>query len=366
MSAHGFTFLFVLGCAAISFSQTVSTDSAAASAAARDSSIVGDSTAAPPAVPEAGAQPEPALSDTSVAELPFSLFFYPRIISIGLSLSWLYYSEDVDLSDLVGAFRDHFGRDPQIFGAPKSDEYGAVFGLSLGGTFYNWENRLVVRPKAGLLVGFDNTYDGSSQGQITVNATGDTTGIEFDPYTFQKTNVFLFAGCDLGYAFPNTALPLFVYTGLDCKLWYRDLMDNQGELYYSPDVSNWELYYWFSAPLGVNISRPVSARSVVGIDACVNFMFYGGMQAGLTSGGASTNYPPVTLGNRASVKVELFVEKKRDNRPALRFAPYFLYYTFGRSNTAVDGAGETFYEPSSNSFLFGFTISWEYLGRKIN
>ncbi len=212
-----------------------------------------------------------------------------------------------------------------------------------------------------LLAGFNNTYDGSSQGQLYFNSNGDTVGLYFSPYKFQKTNVFLDAECDAGYAFPSSVLPWFLYTGLDFKLWYRDLMDNQGELYYSTDVSNWETYYWFSVPLGINLARAVNPRWLVGADASVSFMVYGGMQVGLSSGGSSANYPPVTLGNRASVKVELFTEKKRDNRPALRFAPYFLYYAFGRSNTAVGGDNQSFFEPSSNSFLFGATLSWEFL-----
>lgn len=314
--------------------------------------------------------PEPLAPDLAAAERPFSLFDYRQIVSIGVSLGYLYYSEDLDMSDDIQAFTSEFGRAPRLVGAPKSTEYGTVFGASASATFYSWENRLIVRPRAGLLLGLNNTYDGSTQEQLYRDNNGDTTGIEFDPLTFQKNNVFLFAGCDIGYAIPYVKFPFFMYTGLDFKLWYRDLVDNGGDLLYSTDVSNSETYYWLSAPLGVLVTRPVSPRYVLGMDACVNFMFFGGMQAGQGSGGTSVNYPAVTLGNRASVKVELFVEKKRDNKPALRFAPYFLYYTFGKSNTAVappsGDTPESFYEPSSNSFQFGFTLSWEFLGKRIN
>jgi hypothetical protein len=370
MTSPRYTFLLILVCIAFSFSQPLTTDSASAPAVVGDTAAVADSTAAQAPSPEAEPQPDQPSLDTAAAQQPFSLFSYPRIFSIGVSLSWLYYSEDIDLSDLRASFFNYFGREPQISGAPKSDEYGLVLGLSLGETFYHWKNKVVVRPKASLLVGFNNTYDGSLQQQLTINGAGDTTGYEFDPYRFNKTNVFFHAGCDIGYAFPYFALPGFVYTGLDAKVWYRDLMDKQGELYYSPDVSNWELYYWFSLPLGIDVAAHAGPNSLLGVDACVNVMFYGGMQAGLSSGGSSVNFPPVTLGNRASVKVELFAEKRRENRPALRFAPYFLFYTFGRSNTATaqanDGNSAQFYEPSSRSFLFGFTLSWEYLGRKVN
>jgi hypothetical protein len=119
-------------------------------------------------------------------------------------------------------------------------------------------------------------------------------------------------------------------------------------------------------PLGINITRPLDPRWIVGADASVNFMFYGGMQVGQGAGETSITYPAVTLTNRASVKVELFVEKKRDAKPALRFAPYFLYYGFGQSNMAVSSNGQAFYEPSSNTFLFGAALTWDFLGKHAN
>ena len=151
--------------------------------------------------------------------------------------------------------------------------------------------------------------------------------------------MFLFAGCDVGYAVPYVKFPFVVYTGLDFKLWYRDLtplVDTQGVLYYNTDAGNSETYYWFSLPLGIFVTKPMSPRYVLGADACVTYMFFGGMKV---DGGPSANYPAVTLGNRASCKIELFVEKKKDNGPSVRFAPYFMFYTFGRSNTdsATDG-----------------------------
>ncbi len=325
-----------------------------------------DTAAAQSASGSYGSAPEPLAPDLTAAERPFSLFDYRQIVSIGLSLGYLYYSEDLDLSDDIRDFTQMYGRAPVIVGTPKSTEYGTVFGISASATFYSWENRLIVRPRVALVLGLNNTYNGSTQEQLYRDNNGDTTGIEFDPLTFQKNNAFLFAGCDVGYAIPYVKFPFFIYTGIDFKLWYRDLVDNGGDLLYSTDVSNSETYYWLSAPLGVLVTRPVSPRYVLGIDACVNFMFFGGMQAGQGSGGTSVNYPPVTLGNRASAKVELFVEKKRDNKPALRFAPYFLYYTFGKSNTQTAGDGTVFLEPSSNTFLFGFTLSWEFLGKRIN
>jgi hypothetical protein len=314
----------------------------------------------------------PALANEIPAERPFSFFDYSQIGSLGVSLSYLYYNEDIDLSDDINAFNSRYGHDPKISGAPKSTEYGAVFGLSGSMTNYNWINRLVLRPKAGIFAGIDNTYDGSLQGQPAIGSAGDTIGMEFYPHRFKKNNVFLFAGCDVGYAYPSFVIPCFLYTGLDFKLWYRDLMNSQGNLYFSFEMNNWETYYWFSLPLGIFFSRPLGARFVAGADASVNLMFYGGMKVGLSygSGDATGEYPPVTLGNRTSVKVELFVQDKNSSGPSIRFVPYFLYYAFGKSNSETvksrnDGAQQVFYEPSSNSFLFGFTVSWVFLGTKV-
>jgi hypothetical protein len=345
--------------------------SVAAGQQAGDSASLRDSVAA---VGADSSRTRPAATDTAREALavprtygddqarPFSLFDYRNIVSAGISLSWLYYAEDPNLSDLI----EYYGA---IVGTPKSTEYGTVITLGLGETFYNWRNRLVVRPKLSLLVGFDNTYDGSDQGQQELDDQGHTLDIRFTPEKFQKTNIFLFGECDLGYAFPNPAWPLFVYSGLDGKLWYRNLLPSENVLVSSAGYS-YEFYYWFSVPLGVNITRPLDPRWIMGADASVNFMVYGGMQVGQANGGTTASYPPVTLGNRASAKVEIFVEKKRDNKPALRFAPYFLYYGFGQSNSAVaqttDGTSQLFYEPSSNSFLFGATLSWEFLGRRAN
>jgi hypothetical protein len=299
-------------------------------------------------------QTRPTTSYIGSPERPFSLFDYRNIVSAGISLSWYYYAENPEIV-----------HDLPLLGVPKSTEYGTIISLSLGETFYNWKNRLVIRPRVDLLVGYDDTYDGSYQGDPVLNSLGDTVAYAFAPLKFQKTNISLFAECDAGYAFPFAKFPFFMYTGLDFKLWYRNLLNNSNVLF-SSEASNSETYYWFSVPLGVNIVRPINSRWIMGGDANVNFMFFGSMQVSQSVGNVPSGYPAVTLGNQASVRIELFIEKKRDNKPAMRFAPYFLYYSFSRSNSAVaqasDGTSLSFYEPSSNSFLVGATLSWEFLG----
>jgi hypothetical protein len=299
---------------------------------------------------------------------PFTLFDYSEVISFGLSVDYLYYNENVDLSDEIRNFTYHFGRAPLFSGAPKSTEYGFLVGLRGGGTFYSQENKLFLRPRAALLLGFGNTYDGSLQAQPTLGNTGDTVGLEYDPYKFTKNNFFLHAGCDLGYSFPRFNFPFVIYFGLDFKLWYRDLLASQDVLYYAAGVANSETYYWLGLPLGVLVTRPVNPKLLLGMDASATVMLTGGMSVTMTaSDGSAANYPAVTLGNRTSLKLELFAQNKLNDRLAVKFAPYFMWYGFGKSNieTATSGSdAQTFFEPSSDSYLMGFILTWEVLWKR--
>jgi hypothetical protein len=348
-------------------------DSAAAGHTVSLEATADSATATPlPAAPAAEAEPPPA--DAGQQVRPFTLFDYGEIISLGLSLDYLYYNEDIDLSAEIQSFKDHFGRAPQFSGAPKSTEYGILIGLRGGATFYSLENKLFLRPRAALLLGFGNTYDGSLQGQPMIGSAGDTVGLAYDAYKFNKNNFFLHAGCDLGYSFPYFNFPFVIYTGLDFKLWYRDLIDNQGVLYYTTGVANSETYYWLGLPLGVLITRPVSPKLLLGMDASATVMITGGMNVAMTAAdGSPVNYPAVTLGNRTSLKVELFMQKKLEERLSVKFAPYFLWYTFGKSNTetaSAPGSGngvtnnQMFFEPSSTSYLMGLILTWEVLWKR--
>jgi hypothetical protein len=299
---------------------------------------------------------------------PFSLFDYSEVISFGLSLDYLYYNENVDLSDEIRNFTNHFGNAPLFSGAPKSTEYGFLVGLRGGGTFYSLENKLFLRPRVALLFGFGNTYDGSLQGQPLLGQKGDTVGLEYDPYKFTKNNFFLHAGCDMGYSFPYLNFPFVIYTGLDFKLWYRDLTESQDVLYYTTGIANSETYYWLGVPLGVLITRPVNSKLMLGLDVSATIMLTGGMSVTMTAAdGSAANYPVVTLGNRTSLKVELFAQNKLNDRLAVKFAPYFMWYGFGKSNieTATGGSNtQTFFEPSSDSYLMGFILTWEVLWKR--
>ena len=369
--------------------QEIQSDSVAAAAAVVDTAPKPDSLPAAPsdtqrAAPEQGAlpaldQPAPVVAPAPVAvpqeavpklqERKFSLFNYPVSFSIGLSANYFHYAEDPGLADLTQNFISNYHRTPILDGAPKSTEYGTLWGLSVGGTFYSWESHLLLRPKASVYYA-GMQYDGSTQEQPITDSQGKTIGLQFNPVKFPKDNTFLVGGCDIGLAFRRCALPFVIYSGIERRVWFRNLLDNRGS--YAQSVSNGETYAWWNLPLGLLITKPVSSDLVAGLDARVDWMLEGTMQASFNSGVGDTvdDYPAVFLSNRKSIKIEPFLERKTSNGLAIKFAPYFQWYSFGRSKTATatstsNATGEVvphgFYEPTSTSYLIGFNLSWEFL-----
>ena len=76
----------------------------------------------------------------------------------------------------------------------------------------------------------------------------------------------MFGGADIGYAFPYSKYPFVVYSGLDGKVWYRDMLVTQYGWFYSLNGSKSETYYWLNLPLGILVTRPVSDEWLVGLD----------------------------------------------------------------------------------------------------
>jgi hypothetical protein len=313
-----------------------------------------------------------APAPVAAAVKPLSLFDYPKIVSVGLSLSSFHYNEFFDLNDDRREFYSRYGRYPVIQGAPKSTEQGNDLGAFASLSLYSWRDRLLFRPKAALILGMGNDYDGSLQGQLI-----DSSTILFVPFAGKKNNIFLFAGGDIGYAFPHSKYPFVIYSGLDFKLWYRDVLVTREDMYYPINASNTETYIWFSLPLGVLVTMPFSPDVVAGLDARVNLMFYGTMQVSENTGNSaeSVDFPSVKLGNRASFGLELFAEQKANDNVAIKYCPYLLLYWFGKSNSDVstitvqadNGPVEypqTFFEPPSRSLLIGFAVSMEFFSKR--
>lgn len=295
---------------------------------------------------------EPAVDNLS----PFSS---DKMNSFGFSLDYFSYAEQTSLSDV---FSD--GIPQNIQGAPKSTEYGLLFGLNYQGAMRQHGSSILYRPNLEAQIGIHQTYDGSTQVEPIFDSLGRTIGYQFFPVKFYKSNYFVQAGCDVGYCRTHAILPFYIYTGIKGRLWYRDMVADTTT--YSNQITNSEMYYWFSVPVGLALSIPASPNLAIGIDASCDLMFFGQMQAFLSGSDPdtsfSTNSPAVTLGNRMGYQVEVSLTYKSDNGTIFRFAPYVNVYSFGRSETETSksysngsyaGTSQDFFEPSSSSWLVG-------------
>lgn len=298
----------------------------------------------------------------------FSLFDFSNILFIEPSLNYFYYNEHVELNDFIASFLQEYSRQPAIIGMPKSSEYGTVLGVNVGEFLHSRYTRLFARLHAGILFGIGNTYDGSSQVQ-PIDSAGTVIGLEFIPHTDNKDNYFLSAGVDAGYTFPDEKYPLAVYSGINFRYWYRDMIMYEAKRYLPSDVSQWESYYWFSIPLGVLVTKPVSPRWVIGAEPHIDLMFFGQMKLNYTYGSQQLiDCPAVTLGNRASYTLELFSQERINKETSLKFSTYVMLYGFGKSNVATaliasdTGAVKTsFWEPASGSVWIGFNVQIGFL-----
>lgn len=299
----------------------------------------------------------------------FSLFNYAKIVGIGPSLSYFYYNEHVDINPIIQQYRNQHTYQPIISGTPKSTEYGAVLGFNLNTARIFPRPRLFFRSHFAMLFGIANTYDGSSQADTT-EAAGTIT---FSPIKDQKNNLFLSGGLDLGYAFSTVKCPWAVYSGIDAKLWYRDMTLYSQQ---SGSASSSELYYWFSVPLGALITRPVSPHLVLGCEPRIDFMFYGRMQASETSSyGGSLDFPILKLGNRASYRLDAFIQTRPSSSVSLKFGPYIMLYGFAASNTDTVTLPAGYYgttdqrvgfmEPESASFWVGLNFQVAFLRQRL-
>jgi len=296
----------------------------------------------------------------------FSLFHYRKIVEIGPDLSWFYYNEHVDINPIIRQFRDIYLYQPGIEGTPKSSEYGAVLGIHLDVARYLPKPHLFTRSHFGVLLGLANTYDGSLQGTLDTSKGSGT--ILFAPQSGQKNNFFIFAGVDFGPAFANVKCPWAAYTGLDLKIWYRDM------IFYSQQegsASASELYFWFSVPLGMVITKPVSPHLLLGCEPRIDFMFYGKMQASESGGvDGSIDFPALKLGNRASLRLDAFMQTRLGPSVSLRFGPYAMLYGFAQSNTdtvSLGGSGTRmeFVEPASASLWIGINFQVSFLRERL-
>lgn len=295
-------------------------------------------------------------------------FSSDRMHCIGASLDYFSYAEASGLGDIfVNDTPD------SIVGTPKSTEYGLIFGLGYEGSIRKHGSQLLFRPKLEGQIGIHQTYDGSTQALPILNSTGDTIGFKFLPAIFSKRNYFAQAELDIGYCRTRTITPFYVYSGIKGNMWYRDM--NADTISYSNQITNAELYYWFSVPIGLTISKPISQALALGFDASFNLMFFGQMKVYLSAWDASSTFtttsPSVTLVDKVGFRLELPIMYKSENGNIFRIVPYLNLYSFGQSETETsksyvngvltEGSEHSFYEPSSRSWLLGVKLQLTFL-----
>lgn len=300
----------------------------------------------------------PAVRDLS----PFSS---DRMHCLGLSLDYFSYAELTGLSDVFPGYP--VGYPPNyVIGAPKSTEYGLMFGFNYQGALRQHGSPILFRPDLEIQIGIHQTYDGSTQGLPISGSNNDTVGWEFLPIKDYKSNYFVQAGVDVGYCLTHAIVPFYIYSGIKGKLWYRDLLPDTTS--YANQITDAEVYYWFEIPAGLSMSMPVSPNLALGVDVSCDLMFKGYMQVLFSEWDAvntdKTVSPVVTLGNRVGYHVEFPIVYKSANENIFRFTPYLTIYSFGQSeyetsqkyhNGVYLGPDKdvVFNEPASASWLLG-------------
>jgi hypothetical protein len=330
-----------------------------------------------PVIDSGAASANNAPENQPADELPpplFSLFNYGKTVAIGPVATYFYYNEYIEIDPMVQQFRGMFLRAPRIAGTPKSTEYGTVIGVNFALSRFLPGPHLLIRPRVALLLGMGSTYDGSDMGQA-YDSAGTTVGIKFTPHKDQKDNIFVMGGCDIGYAFSNAALPVAIYSGLDIKLWYRDLILYSYQGYVPPGTTMSETYYWFSIPVGAIITKPLSWRWLLGAEPRADLMFFGQMKIdeSVTGSDVTYYYPALTLGSKASFRLDVFAQVRLGSSMSLKFGPYAMVYGFGKSNTdtaTVSSYGLTmervaFLEPASASYWVGFNLQAVFLKKPL-
>ncbi len=232
-----------------------------------------------------------------------SPFSSDRMHCFGVSLDYFSYAEVSNLADVFPGYP--VGYPPNfVQGSPKSTEHGLMFGFNYQGALRQHGSPILFRPDLDVQIGIHQAYDRIDAGFAHyLNSRGDTIGFQFLPVNIYKSNYFVQAGLDIGYCRTHAIVPFYLYTGIKGKLWYRDMTADTTS--YASQITNAEVYYWFSIPLGLALSMPVSPNFAWGVDVSCDLMFKGYMQVLLSAFDAENTYktvsPAVTLGERPAI-----------------------------------------------------------------
>ncbi len=303
---------------------------------------------------------------SSIRELSsLKIFDYKSRFSLGISLPYFYYCESIKGSDVQRSFIEQFGTVPDTFiGAPKSTEYGFLPGMSFNYT-HTSKIGLFIQPAITFMVGLNNTYDGSSQGQPIINQNNDTVGLSYTPIKDTKRNIFLDGSFKLGYLNSSYSTAFSFYTGLNANLWNRDFKSTKY-------ICNYENYFWYSIPLGVEVYFINKPTVILGMKLEATLMFYGQMHAYLYERGNKNNgidYPSLQLGHKAGYHFSIDAGKILREHLLIKVSPFVTFYGFGKSDTkqatlkssyssSTEQKAFKFYEPESATLLTGLSIKF--------
>jgi hypothetical protein len=254
----------------------------------------------------------------------------------------LSYNEKILQDDILNSFTLQHGSPPDtVVGNAKSTESGLLYGFLFKYMKRFQKSGIFIRPQVELSLGFNNSYQGSTQDQPVSDDINQNTGIHFKIIDTVKNNIFLNTEFDMGYSSTNSHLPFALYSGLRLALWLRDMPSNEA-------FANNESYYRWSVPVGLIINKPVSNCWSLGCDLTFDLMFSGGMDAvmGTENNGnedeieIEIGIPEVSLSNRCGYRLELCADGLITERVSLHFAPYLNYYRFGKSNSGYPPINE--------------------------
>lgn len=302
---------------------------------------------------------------------PPNMFRFGKTKLVGFNIGYFYYEELNLMEEAVRQYVEMMKEQPlTILGEPKSSEYGLLPGFSYsviksGGGVHG----VYRRPNFGVVFGFNNTYDGSTQAQPVTNGSGNTVGMQFDPVTMQKFNLFLNGGYQIGYRMSAHPFSWSIYGGVRGKFWYRSM--NDINMITTTEATMAETYFAMNlSPLGVLAILPLGKRWTISCDIALELMAFGFMDISATFSepGVTLNAEQVDLGSKPCSMFEVAFQGWVNERTSIRIAPYFLLYGYGKSNTGTmtleyygdPQASTSFYEPGSRTLWGGLTITFGF------
>tara|TARA_R110002110_G_scaffold33533_1_gene114803 strand:+ start:117960 stop:118757 length:798 start_codon:yes stop_codon:yes gene_type:complete len=223
----------------------------------------------------------------------------------------------------------------ELVSPKKSDEYGFLYGLTVGFQHKAPESFLY---ELDLDLDFGTTtYDGSLQ-----NWYGDYMG----PWKGKTRNIFFTVDSKLGYTFYLGDRHLLTpFVGYGTHAWARDLVD---------ELETYALEY---ASAGLQYDYMASPQLQYGVHVKFMPMLNGNMEA------ESTSAYLMTLGNKLHFEISLPIiyKLKANCKNHLRITPYYRNQKFGQSDSvSTYNFMAVVYEPASQNHVIGLKVDYGF------